>query len=166
MPDCREQICDLRICKGIKATPHKARLTTLYVINLHFFRHSAQKLLVIRQYYCVIFMHSDEKSDCVSAAQSLCGVALRRTLIIGATLSEESFAPITAILLTYQHFTYSVRYFFIMRVTTTASPMRKMKVVKILPSMPNFPPVSHALSETAVVLRSDSSFPVPLTLMP
>ena len=59
-----------------KATPHKARLTTLYVINLYLFRHLAQKFLDIRQYAYKISVQSDEKSDCVSAAQSLCGVAL------------------------------------------------------------------------------------------
>ena len=61
----------------LKATPHKARLTTLYVINLYIFRHITQKFLAIRKYACEISMQSDEKSDCVSAAQSLCGVALK-----------------------------------------------------------------------------------------
>ena len=31
---------------------------------------------VVREYACGIFMHSVEKSDCVSDAQSLCGIAL------------------------------------------------------------------------------------------
>ena len=60
----------------LKATPHKARLTALHVICLHIFRHITQKSLDRRQPACVIFMQSDEKSDCASAAQSLCGVAL------------------------------------------------------------------------------------------
>ena len=60
-----------------KTTPHKARLTTLYVINLYIFRYLAQNFLVIRQYACKISVQSDEKSDCVSAAQSLCCVALK-----------------------------------------------------------------------------------------
>ena len=65
-----------------------------HFLRAHLFRHSAQKLLVIRLYYCAIFMHSDEKSDCVSAAQSLCGAALTRRFtmntiaIIGAMPSE------------------------------------------------------------------------------
>ncbi|MBO5320706.1 MAG: hypothetical protein J6B01_13035, partial [Ruminococcus sp.] len=59
----------------LKATPHKDRLTALHIICLHIFRHITQKLLAIRQYACVVFMRSDEKSDCASAAQSLCGVA-------------------------------------------------------------------------------------------
>ena len=63
--------------KYLKATPHKARLTTLYVINLYLFRHLAQKFFAIRQYACKISIQSDEKSNCVSAAQSLCGVALK-----------------------------------------------------------------------------------------
>ena len=60
----------------LEATPHKDRLTALYVICLHIFRHITQKLLEIRQYSCVDFMQSDEKIDCASPAQSLCGVAL------------------------------------------------------------------------------------------
>ena len=68
------------IAPPTKATPHKARLTTLYVINLYLFRHITQKFLDIRQYACEISMQSDEKSNCVSAAQSLCGVALKLSL--------------------------------------------------------------------------------------
>ena len=63
--------------ENFKATLHKERLTALHVICLHIFRHIAQKLLAIRQYACVVFMQSDEKSDCASAAQSLCGIALK-----------------------------------------------------------------------------------------
>jgi len=62
----------------LKATPHKDRLTALYAICLHIFRHTAQKLLEIRQYSCVVSVQSDEKSDFASAAQSLCGVALKK----------------------------------------------------------------------------------------
>ena len=36
----------------------------------------------MRQYACKIFMQSDEKSDCASAAQSLCGVALIIVILI------------------------------------------------------------------------------------
>ena len=68
--ECRQ------ILNRLKATPHKARLTTLYVINLYLFRHLAQKFFAIRQYACKISVQSDEKSNCVSAAQSLCGVAI------------------------------------------------------------------------------------------
>jgi len=63
---------------GFKATPHKARLTALYEIYLHISRHLAQKSLNKRQYACGISVQSDEKSDCVSFAQALCGIALKR----------------------------------------------------------------------------------------
>jgi hypothetical protein len=35
--------------KPIMATPHKDRLTALYAICLHIFRHISQKLLDLRQ---------------------------------------------------------------------------------------------------------------------
>ena len=60
----------------VKATPHKDRLTALWHICLHIFRHLAHKFLDIRQYACEIYAQSAEKSDCASAPQSLCGVAL------------------------------------------------------------------------------------------
>ena len=77
----RDLSCDIAAeCQiaslGLKATPHKERLTALHVICLHIFRHLARKLLDIRQYACVVFIQSAEKSDCASDAQSLCGVAL------------------------------------------------------------------------------------------
>ncbi|MBO5320628.1 MAG: hypothetical protein J6B01_12640 [Ruminococcus sp.] len=59
-----------------KATPHKDRLAALYRICLRFSRHLAQKLLDRRQPACVVFIQSDEKIDCASPAQSLCGVAI------------------------------------------------------------------------------------------
>ena len=59
----------------IRATPHNPRLTPLHVICLHFFRHSTQILLALRQQGCVEFMHSDGKIDCASDAQGLCGIA-------------------------------------------------------------------------------------------
>ena len=61
---------------GYKATPHKARLTALYAICLHIFRHLAQKFLDRRQPACEISIQSDEKSDSASYAQALCGAAL------------------------------------------------------------------------------------------
>jgi hypothetical protein len=60
----------------LKATPHKARLTAWQRIYLHIFRHLARKLLAGRQPSGVIFIQSDEKSDCVSAPPALCGIAL------------------------------------------------------------------------------------------
>ena len=60
-----------------KATPHKERLTALQRIYLHIFRHLAHKFFDIRQYACKISAQSAEKSDSVSAPQSLCGVALK-----------------------------------------------------------------------------------------
>ena len=47
----------------------------LYVICLHIFRHFTQKSLDRRKPACMIFMQSDEKSDCASDAQSLCSIA-------------------------------------------------------------------------------------------
>ncbi len=64
---------------AVRAIPHKDRLTALHVICLHIFRQIVQKFLDIRQYACVISVQSDEKSDCASDAQSLCGVALENT---------------------------------------------------------------------------------------
>ncbi|MBR6101453.1 MAG: hypothetical protein IKP95_03420, partial [Ruminococcus sp.] len=48
----------------------------LYIIRLHIFRHITQILLALRQQGGVEFRQSDEKSDCASDAQWLCGVAL------------------------------------------------------------------------------------------
>ncbi|MBR6044620.1 MAG: hypothetical protein IKP47_03180, partial [Ruminococcus sp.] len=50
--------------------------TPLYIIRLHIFRHITQILLALRQQGGVEFRQSDEKSDCASDAQWLCGVAL------------------------------------------------------------------------------------------
>ena len=61
-----------------KATPHKDRLTALWHICLHILRHLAHKFLDIRQYACGIYAQSAEKSDCASAPQSLCGVAITK----------------------------------------------------------------------------------------
>ena len=64
--------------ESIKATPHNHRLTPLHAICLHIFRHITQILLERRQPSCVEFRQSDEKSDCASCAQWLCGIALRK----------------------------------------------------------------------------------------
>ncbi|MBR6044420.1 MAG: hypothetical protein IKP47_02165, partial [Ruminococcus sp.] len=48
-----------------------------YIIRLHIFRHITQILLALRQQGGVEFRQSDEKSDCASDAQWLCGVAYR-----------------------------------------------------------------------------------------
>lgn len=61
---------------NIKAIPYKARLVALHEICLHIFHHLAQKLLDIRQYACIAFRQSDEKSDGASFAQALCDIAL------------------------------------------------------------------------------------------
>ena len=60
----------------VKATPHKDRLTALHIICLQIFRYLAQNLFDIRQYACIDFVQSNEKSDFASDAQSLCGIAL------------------------------------------------------------------------------------------
>jgi len=60
----------------IKAIPHNDRLTALRAACLHIFRHLAQILLEIRQYYCIEFMQADEISDCAIHTQSLCDLAL------------------------------------------------------------------------------------------
>ena len=62
----------------LKATPHKDRLTALWHICLHIFRHLAHKFLDIRQYACEIYAQSAVKSDYASAPQSLCGAALKK----------------------------------------------------------------------------------------
>ncbi len=69
----------MRDLQGFKAIPHNDRLRALRAACLHIFRQLTQILLKIRQYYCVEFMHADEKSDCAIHTQSLCGIALRRT---------------------------------------------------------------------------------------
>ena len=75
-----------------KATPHNPRLKPLHVIYLHIIRHSTQILLAGRQPACVEFMHSDEKSDFVSDAQGLCGIAL--TISISVQRPEVLFAAL------------------------------------------------------------------------
>ena len=62
--------------RRIKATPHKDRLEALHVICLQIFLYLAQNLFDIRQYVCIDFVQSNEKSDFASDAQSLCGIAL------------------------------------------------------------------------------------------
>ena len=64
--------------RRIKATPHKDRLEALHVICLQIFRYLAQNLFDIRQYACIDFVQSNEKSDFASDAQSLCGIALNK----------------------------------------------------------------------------------------
>ncbi|MBR6045134.1 MAG: hypothetical protein IKP47_05820, partial [Ruminococcus sp.] len=51
----------------------------LYIIRLHIFRQITQILLALRQQGGVEFRQSDEKSDCASDAQWLCGVTLSKT---------------------------------------------------------------------------------------
>lgn len=60
----------------IESKPHNDRLSTLPHICLRFLRHLSPKLFELQQYSCVVFIQSDEKIDCESARQSLCGVAL------------------------------------------------------------------------------------------
>ena len=75
----REQILSALENKDLsvfEATPHRARLTAWRRICLHLFRHLARKFLAGRQPSGVIFIQSDEKSDCASAPPALCGVAL------------------------------------------------------------------------------------------
>ena len=68
-------ILPIHVVNNPRATPHKARLTTLHKICLHFSRHPAQKSLDIRQYACEISVQSDEKTDFASFTQALCGIA-------------------------------------------------------------------------------------------
>ena len=63
-----------------KATPHKDRLTALRTPCLHLFRHLAQISLDWRQPNYTRFAQSDEKSDFAIRTQSLCGIALKRSL--------------------------------------------------------------------------------------
>ena len=67
---------------SFKAPPHKDRLTALWHICLHIFRHLTHKFFDIRQYACEIYAQSAEKSDCSSAPQSLCGVALIKYMLL------------------------------------------------------------------------------------
>ena len=61
----------------------------MWHICLHIFRHLAHKFLDIRQYACEIYAQSAEKSDCASAPQSLCGVALTVShLVIIAIIAD------------------------------------------------------------------------------
>ena len=60
----------------LKAPPHKDRLTPLHAICLHISRHFCQKKPWHTTVCLRVFWQSDEKSDCASHAQSLCGVAL------------------------------------------------------------------------------------------
>ncbi len=62
-----------------KATPLGDRLMAWHHICLLFFRHLSQKSLDNRQVNCRISVQSDEKTDCASAAPSLCGIALKLT---------------------------------------------------------------------------------------
>ncbi|MBR4622917.1 MAG: hypothetical protein IKO44_05200, partial [Ruminococcus sp.] len=64
--------------------PHNHRLTPLYIIRLHIFRHITQILLALRQQGGVEFRQSDEKSDCASDAQWLCGVAIIKYITLSA----------------------------------------------------------------------------------
>jgi len=59
----------------LMATPHKDRLTALQRIYWHIFMPLAHDFFDIHQYACKISAQSAEKSDCVSAPQSLCSVA-------------------------------------------------------------------------------------------
>ena len=65
----------------VKASLHKARLAALHTFCLHLFRHFARKLLEIHEYSCVVFVQTDEKSDCAIRIQSLCGAALKFYLV-------------------------------------------------------------------------------------
>jgi hypothetical protein len=56
---------------------------------LHIFRHLAQKSFDRRQPACTIFAQSNKKSDCASAAQSLCGVAYRKA---ASTVAEHRYS--------------------------------------------------------------------------
>ncbi len=62
----------------------KTALLALHTICLHIFRHITQLLLANRQIGCTQSMHSDEKSDCSTHAQSLCGITLNLYLGSGA----------------------------------------------------------------------------------
>ncbi len=71
-------------------TPHKARLTTLYIINLYPKGTSFGRSFP--SYYTEISMQSDEKSDCVSATQSLCGVAIICQVVYTAKKAVQDFS--------------------------------------------------------------------------
>ncbi|MBR6044016.1 MAG: hypothetical protein IKP47_00125, partial [Ruminococcus sp.] len=76
------------------------------VICLHIFRHSTQILLAGRQPACVEFMHSDEKSDFVSDAQGLCGIALKKSTELSAAVIVGIHTLALAAALIYRTFYY------------------------------------------------------------
>lgn len=59
------------------ATPRKAAIQALHLICLQSSRQTAQPLLVNRQLDGVLSVRSDEKTDCVAHAQSLCGTPFK-----------------------------------------------------------------------------------------
>ena len=70
--------------QGAKATPHKERLATLHAICLQISLQSlfriSQKCSWIHQVFTPLFVSSDEKFDDASVAQSLCGIALKKSV--------------------------------------------------------------------------------------
>ena len=73
----------------------------MHAINLHISRHLAHNFLDIRQYACKISVQSDEKSDCVSDAQVLCGIALTDPLLT-IRLSDQLYIENDGKLYVYQ----------------------------------------------------------------
>ena len=64
--------------KAFREVLIKSRLTAWHAIYLHIFRHLARKLLAGRQPSGVVFIQSDEKSDCASCAPDLISASLEK----------------------------------------------------------------------------------------
>ena len=78
----------------IKEPLIKSRLTAWRAICLHIFRHLARKLLAGRQPSGVVFIQSDEKSDCASCTPDLISDSLKTTILFSTapTISPQNFS--------------------------------------------------------------------------
>ena len=59
-----------------KETLNKSRLKAVCTSCLHIFRQLAQKILVMRQHYCGLFVQPDKKSDVAICTNDLISVSL------------------------------------------------------------------------------------------
>ena len=62
---------------------------------MHIFRHPAQKLLDIRQYDCVVFIQSDEKSDYALCAPDLISASLTQQRRLNLKKHRPTDRPMT-----------------------------------------------------------------------
>ena len=62
---------------SFKETLNKSRLKAVCTSCLHIFRQLAQKILVMRQHYCGLFVQPDKKSDGAICTNDLISVSLK-----------------------------------------------------------------------------------------